>query len=77
MAPIFACTSQAPLGKQESGDEVAKRIRSISSGAIPVSYTHLGRTLTGFMRKINRSVKSLNVEKLEDIDKVIEALKEN
>ena len=35
MAPIFACTSQAPLGKQESGDEVAKRIRSISSGAIP------------------------------------------
>ena len=29
------------------------------------------------MRKINRSVKSLNVEKLEDIDKVIEALKEN
>ena len=36
-----------------------------------------GRTLTGFMRKINRSVKSLNVEKLEDIDKVIEALKEN
>ena len=34
-----------------------------------------GRTLTGFMRKINRSVKSLNVEKLEDIDKVIEAFK--
>lgn len=33
-----------------------------------------GKTLAGFMRKINRDVKTLNVEKLEDIDKVVEAL---
>ncbi len=34
-----------------------------------------GKTLTGFMRKIDRSAKALNIEKLEDIDKVAEALK--
>lgn len=35
-----------------------------------------GKTLAGFMKKIDRSVKTLNVEKLEDIEKVVEALKE-
>ena len=35
-----------------------------------------GRTLTGFMRKIDRAARCFNVEKLEDIDKVAEALKE-
>lgn len=34
-----------------------------------------GKTLTGFMRKINRDVQVLNVEKVEDLEKVIEALK--
>ena len=34
-----------------------------------------GKTLAGFMRKISRDVKTLNVEKLEDIGKVAEALK--
>lgn len=33
-----------------------------------------GKTLAGFMRKISRDVKTFNVEKLEDIDKVVEAL---
>lgn len=33
-----------------------------------------GRTLTGFMRKIDRNAKALNIEKLEDIEKVKEAL---
>lgn len=33
-----------------------------------------GKTLAGFMRKINRGVTTLNVEKLEDVDKVAEAL---
>lgn len=33
-----------------------------------------GKTLSGFMRKINRDVTTLNVEKLEDVDKVAEAL---
>ena len=34
-----------------------------------------GKTLTGFMRKINRDVQVLNVEKVEDLEKVAEALK--
>ena len=34
-----------------------------------------GKTLAGFMRKISRDVKTLNVEKLEDIGKVAETLK--
>ena len=34
-----------------------------------------GKTLAGFMRKISRDVKTLNVEKLEDIGKVAAALK--
>jgi [acyl-carrier-protein] S-malonyltransferase len=33
-----------------------------------------GKTLAGFMRKINRTAKVLNVEKLEDVEKVLEAL---
>lgn len=33
-----------------------------------------GRTLSGFIKKINKEVKTWNVEKLEDIDKVVEAL---
>ena len=33
-----------------------------------------GRTLTGFMKKIDRNAKAMNIEKLEDIEKVKEAL---
>lgn len=33
-----------------------------------------GKTLAGFMRKINRNVTVLNIEKLEDIEKVLQAL---
>ncbi|MFR6345863.1 MAG: ACP S-malonyltransferase, partial [Enterocloster aldenensis] len=32
-----------------------------------------GRTLAGFMKKISKEVKTMNVEKLEDIEKVAEA----
>lgn len=31
-----------------------------------------GRTLAGFIKKIDRTVKVLNIEKLEDVDKVVE-----
>ena len=34
-----------------------------------------GRTLAGFMKKISKEVKTMIVEKLEDIEKVVEALK--
>ena len=33
-----------------------------------------GRTLAGFMKKISKEVKTMNVEKLEDIEEVVEAL---
>lgn len=35
-----------------------------------------GKTLAGFMKKIDRTAKVLNIEKLEDVDKVLEALAE-
>ncbi len=34
-----------------------------------------GKTLAGFMKKIDRTVKVLNIEKLEDVDKVVEELR--
>lgn len=33
-----------------------------------------GKTLTGFMKKIDKNAKAMNIEKLEDIEKVKEAL---
>lgn len=33
-----------------------------------------GKTLSGFMRKISRDVKVVNIDKLEDLDKAVEAL---
>lgn len=36
-----------------------------------------GRTLAGFMRKIDRTAKVMNIEKLEDVERVVEALKED
>lgn len=33
-----------------------------------------GRTLSGFMRKINKEVKCVNIDKLADLDKVLEGL---
>jgi [acyl-carrier-protein] S-malonyltransferase len=33
-----------------------------------------GRTLSGFMKKINKEVKCMNIDKLEDLDKVLTAL---
>ena len=31
-----------------------------------------GKTLSGFMRKINKDVKTINIEKLEDLQKLAE-----
>ena len=33
-----------------------------------------GRTLTGFLKKIDRNVKGYNLDKLADLDKVAEGL---
>lgn len=33
-----------------------------------------GRTLSGFLKKIDRNVKGLNIEKLEDLDKVLKEI---
>lgn len=48
--------------------------RMIGDGADTFIEIGPGRTLTGFMRKINRDMKVYNIEKLEDLDKVVEAL---
>ena len=29
-----------------------------------------GKTLSGFMRKINRNVKTVNIERVEDLEKI-------
>lgn len=34
-----------------------------------------GKTLAGFMKKIDRTVKVLNIERLEDVDKVVEEVR--
>ena len=34
-----------------------------------------GKTMAGFMKKIDRTVKVLNIEKLEDVDKVVEEVR--
>lgn len=35
-----------------------------------------GKTLSGFLRKINKDMTALNIEKVEDIDKVLKAIEE-
>lgn len=48
--------------------------RMIADGVTTFIEIGPGKTLSGFMRKINRDVQVLNVEKVEDLDKVVEAL---
>ncbi len=48
--------------------------RMIADGVTTFVEIGPGKTLAGFMRKINRDVKVVNVEKLEDIEKAVEAM---
>lgn len=48
--------------------------RMIADGADTFVEIGPGRTLSGFMRKINRDMKVYNVEKVEDLDKLDELL---
>ena len=49
--------------------------RLIADGADEFVEIGPGKTLSGFMRKIDRTVKVLNIEKLDDVAKVVEELK--
>lgn len=48
--------------------------RMLSDGVTTFIEIGPGKTLSGFMRKINRDVTVLNIEKIEDLEKVVEAL---
>lgn len=48
--------------------------RMIADGVTTFVEIGPGKTLAGFMRKINRDVKVVNVEKLEDVEKAVEAM---
>ena len=48
--------------------------KMIADGADTFIEIGPGRTLCGFMRKINRNVKAINIAKVEDLDKVKEIL---
>lgn len=44
--------------------------RMIADGADTFIEIGPGKTLSGFMRKINRDVKVINIEKVEDLEKL-------
>ena len=44
--------------------------RMIADGADLFIEIGPGKTLSGFMRKINRDVKVINIEKVEDLEKL-------
>mgnify|MGYP000727224176 CR=1 FL=1 len=48
--------------------------KMIADGADTFIEIGPGRTLCGFMRKINRNVKAINIAKVEDLEKVKEIL---
>ena len=50
--------------------------RMIQDGVTTFIEIGPGKTLSGFMRKINRDVQTINIEKYEDVEKVVEVLKE-
>ena len=46
--------------------------RMIADGADLFIEIGPGKTLSGFMRKINRDVKVINIEKVEDLEKLLQ-----
>ncbi len=66
--PLLQKQVSSPVRWQQSVE------RMIADGADTFIEIGPGRTLSGFMRKINRDMKVYNVEKVEDLDKLNELL---
>ncbi len=62
--PLLVRQVSAPVRWQQSVE------RMIADGVDIFVEIGPGKTLSGFMRKINKEVKTLNIEKVEDLEKL-------
>ena len=70
VADLLTSQISAPVKWQQSVEKMIENGINIFIEIGP------GKTLTGFLKKINRSIQSFNIEKVEDLDTVAAALKE-
>ena len=70
VADLLTSQISAPVKWQQSVEKMIENGINIFIEIGP------GKTLTGFLKKINRNIQSFNIEKVEDLDTVAAALKE-
>ena len=70
VAELLTSQISAPVKWQQSVEKMIENGINIFIEIGP------GKTLTGFLKKINRNIQSFNIEKVEDLDTVAAALKE-
>ena len=69
--PLLVRQVSSPVRWQQSVEQM------ISQGVDTFVEIGPGRTLTGFVKKIDRSVKALHVEKLDDLENVMRGVRED